>query len=100
MQFGERACTQPESVLAPANMSTMPLAAGRERGLPAVIAVGYLKFAAGESDSPVFIIPGVGGRVTAWADVLGDDFQPPIWKMTQPHTIVFRRGSVRHTDGI
>jgi len=52
-------------------------------GLPPTVAVGYLKFAAGDKHSPHFIVPGVGGPVVAWCDCLGDDFHAPIWSGTQ-----------------
>ena len=53
------------------------------RGLPPAVAVGYLRFAAGDHDSPVFTIPGVGGEVVAWCDCLGDDFFAPLWEGKQ-----------------
>lgn len=48
------------------------------------VAVGYMKFAAGDGDSPGFIVPGARPHfvVTHWADCLGDDFTAPLWKMT------------------
>lgn len=45
-------------------------------GYPAAVAVGYLRI---WSRGPWFVIPGVGGDVTAWCDCLGDDFKPPCW---------------------
>jgi len=53
-----------------------------EKGLPPSVAVGYLRFAAGDRDSPGFIVPGVGGPVVAWCDCLGDDFVAPLWPGT------------------
>lgn len=46
-----------------------------EEGLPHSLAVGYLKFAAGDPESPRFIIPGIGGIPTHWWDCLGDGAQ-------------------------
>lgn len=43
------------------------------------VAVGWLRYAAGELDSPHFITPGVGGVVTHWSDCLGDAFAAPAW---------------------
>lgn len=48
--------------------------------LPPAVAVGYLKFAAGDKTCPYFVIPGVGGLPTHWCDCLGDDFHAPLWK--------------------
>ena len=39
-------------------------------GLPEAIAVGYMKNAAGDKQSPYFIVPGIGGLVLAWCDCL------------------------------
>ena len=58
------------------------LAAKPDKGLPPAVAVGYLRFAAGDENSPVFTIPGVGGDVVAWCDCLGDDFYAPLWPGT------------------
>lgn len=56
------------------------IAAKPEKGLPPAVAVGYMRFAAGDKNSPVFTIPGVGGDVVAWCDCLDDDFAAPLWK--------------------
>ena len=53
-----------------------------EQGLPPAVAVGYMRFAAGDKDSPTFTIPGVGGEVVAWCDCLPDDFYAPLWPDT------------------
>lgn len=53
--------------------------AAKEGGLPPAVAVGYLRFGGGQRDSPFFVIPGVGGEVTHWADCLDDDFSAPCW---------------------
>lgn len=42
----------------------------KERGTPEGIAVGYLKFGAGDPESPYFVTPGIGGNIEAWCDVL------------------------------
>lgn len=44
---------------------------------PPGLAVGYRKDAAGDKSCPYFVIPGIGGEVSAWCDCLPDDFQPP-----------------------
>jgi hypothetical protein len=59
------------------------IAAKPEEGLPPAVAVGYMRFAAGDPHSPVFTIPGVGGTVVAWCDCLGDDFHSPLWKVSK-----------------
>lgn len=59
------------------------VAARAEKGLPPAVAVGYMRFAAGDENSPVFTVPGVGGPVVAWCDCLGDDFNAPLWQGTQ-----------------
>lgn len=56
-------------------------------GLPSATAVGYLKFAAGDKESPNFIVPGIGGKPTHWLDILPDNFGEdrthPYWRF--PH---------------
>lgn len=52
-------------------------------GMPAAVAVGYLRFAAGDRDSPTWTIPGIGGDVVAWCDCIPDGFAPPLWKWKQ-----------------
>lgn len=43
---------------------------------PPGIAVGYRKDSGGDKSRPYFVIPGLGGEVTAWSDCLPDDFEP------------------------
>lgn len=51
------------------------------RGLPEGIAVGYLKNAAGDKQSPYFVVPGLHtGREIAWCDCLPDGFEWPASK--------------------
>jgi len=45
--------------------------------VPPSLAVGYRKNAAGDSQSPYFIIPGAGGKVIMWCDCLPNDFKYP-----------------------
>lgn len=45
--------------------------------VPQGIAIGYRKNAAGDKQCPYFVIPGIGGEVTAWCDCLPEDFEPP-----------------------
>jgi hypothetical protein len=40
--------------------------------------VGYLRYAAGDRQSPHFVTPGVNGSVIAWCDCLPSDFVYPI----------------------
>ena len=67
------------------------LASTEEGVLPPGLAIGYRKDAAGEADSPFFVIPGIGGEVLAWCDCLPDDFSEPflIWPLvkTEPALI-------------
>jgi len=51
-------------------------------GLPPAVVVGYMRFAAGDIDSPTFTTPGVDsyGKIVAWCDCLPDDFTAPLWK--------------------
>jgi hypothetical protein len=53
-----------------------------EKGIPAGIAVGYMKNAAGDKQSPQFIRPGIrkDGEPLFWCDCLGDDFEAPLWQ--------------------
>lgn len=46
-------------------------------GSAAATAVGYLKFGAGDPNSPYFVTPGVGGVPSHWCDCLPDDFGEP-----------------------
>lgn len=48
-----------------------------EKGYPAGIAVGYRKNAAGDKQSPFFVVPGIGGFPTHWCDCLPDEFEFP-----------------------
>lgn len=57
------------------------------------VCAGYLRYAAGDKDSPFFVTPGVKRtndyfepdvpreeiQVTHWADVFGNDFECPGW---------------------
>jgi hypothetical protein len=67
----------------------------RTRSYPPAVAVGYLKFGAGDRQSPYFVIPGGAGgdvrRVTHWADVLGDDFSVPDWGGLNRATPIVRK---------
>lgn len=66
-----------------------------EIGMPPCVAVGYLRYAAGDIESPYFVMPGVGGighrkTVTHWCDCLGDDFTAPLWPGTHPGALTRR----------
>lgn len=52
-----------------------------DRGKPPSVVVGYLRYAAGDKDSPQVIVPGChpGTLPMYWADCLGKDFKPPLW---------------------
>jgi hypothetical protein len=56
------------------------LAEKPEQGLPPIVAVGYMRYAAGDKNSPTFTVPGVGGTVVAWCDCLPENFKAPLWK--------------------
>ncbi len=44
------------------------------------VAVGYLRFAAGDKQSPFFVVPGVPhAAVIAWCDCLPVEFNAPLW---------------------
>jgi hypothetical protein len=55
--------------------------AGTDKGDAPAVAVGYLRYAAGDKGSPFFVVPGFGRdfRVTHWSDSLGDEFSAPLW---------------------
>jgi hypothetical protein len=53
-----------------------------EGSAPAV-AVGYLRFAAGDKECPYFVTPGIGGTPVAWCDCLPGGFYAPLWKLPQ-----------------
>lgn len=53
----------------------------RDPGLPYCIAVGYRKNAAGDKQSPYFVVPGHGGHVVAWCDCLPDPDVMNIWRV-------------------
>jgi len=62
-----------------------------EKGLPPTLAVGYLRYAAGDKQSPYFVVPGRGGHVSHWLDCIAEDFATPkiethhreTWQMIQ-----------------
>jgi len=49
------------------------------------VVVGYLRYAAGDRDSPFFVCSAVPGpwTVTHWCDCLGDNFWAPGWASPQ-----------------
>lgn len=49
--------------------------------MPEAIVVGYLKFAAGDKESPYFVSPGHGGNCIAWSDCLIDISAPRLWQI-------------------
>jgi hypothetical protein len=53
-----------------------------KNGYPAAVVVGYLRYAAGDKNSPNVIVPGGHPRTLPmyWADCLGDDFDAPSWR--------------------
>jgi hypothetical protein len=69
----------------------LQLSGNEKHGVAPAVVVGYLKYAAGDKQSPVFVHPGAGStysenghyigvRVTHWADCLGKEFAAPLWK--------------------
>lgn len=64
--------------LPPERKYVLVLLASKDRGCPAGIGVGYLRFGGGDHDSPHFVVPGTGGPVVAWCDTLPHDFKYPI----------------------
>jgi len=51
-----------------------------DKTLPVAVAVGYRKDAAGDKQSPMFVVPGVGGQVIAWRDCLPSDVGWEVFK--------------------
>ncbi len=51
--------------------------ASRGDGMPESICVGYRKNAAGDKQSPYFVVPGLGGDVIEWCDCLPSNF---VWR--------------------
>lgn len=54
-----------------------------EQGSPPAVVVGYMRFAAGDPNSPTFTTPGVSQRnrkVVAWCDCLPSPFNAPLWR--------------------
>lgn len=43
------------------------------------LAVGYLRFAAGDRNSPFFVVPAIGGEVKYWLDYIPQNINPPLW---------------------
>ena len=70
----------------PRRMVLVQIDRNEDEGAAPCVAVGYVKLAAGEEDSPYFVVPGArsGFVVSHWADCLGDDFEAPLWAMKQP----------------
>lgn len=55
-------------------------------GLPIGVAVGYLRYGAGQKDSPFFVIPQFGGQPYQWCDCLDFDLMELFSKRnTHPH---------------
>jgi hypothetical protein len=69
------------------------VAAREADGMPPAVAVGYLRYSAGDRNSPTFIVPGVGGPVVAWCDCLPKGFNAPLWPGTHkaPNSSANRR---------
>lgn len=64
--------------LPPAGKKVLCLISAKpEKGLPHAIAVGYLKYSAGDPHSPMFVVPGIGGPVEGWYDCLPEDITYP-----------------------
>ena len=50
------------------------------KGTAPTVGVGYLRYAAGDKNSPQFIRPGIDKpHPVAWCDCLGDEFKAPMW---------------------
>ena len=51
-----------------------------EPGVPRGIGIGYMRNAAGDKQSPRFVVPGLfprGGKVIAWCNDLPDEWEWP-----------------------
>ncbi len=46
---------------------------GLRATFPVGVAVGYRKNAAGDKQSPFFVVPGIGGSVSEWCDCLPEE---------------------------
>ena len=69
---------------------------GATLGRAASIAVGYLKFAAGDPYSPYFVSPGVGHTPIAWCDVGLTQDVAAVWSAAKAATENrLRRGDTR-----
>ncbi len=73
------------------------VAASADGQYPPSVAVGYLKYGAGDKDSPYFVLSGFGRVfvVTHWSDSLGDDFTAPLWSGKQWPTTEPRKSHAR-----
>ena len=50
------------------------------KGKPPAVVVGYLRYAAGDYLSPMFVVPGAYTVCPTWfSDCLGDSFSAPLW---------------------
>ncbi len=61
----------------PAERRYVLLSFAASRSRAQFVAMGYLRYAAGDLHSPYFVTPGLGGIPTHWCDCLGDDYRPP-----------------------
>lgn len=69
--------TDENRVLPPERRNVLVLLKAADGQRQGGVAVGYLRYSAGELTNPFFVVPGIGGEVVAWADALGDDFRVP-----------------------
>ena|SRR3990167_9503726 len=63
-----------------------------DKGLPPTLAIGYLRYSAGDKESPYFVIPGRGGSVSFWRDCIQDDFATPEIKTSRGETWQMKQG--------
>lgn len=81
MTVGEWTLFTNEDVPPEYKLVLVQISGAEEIGMPPSVAVGYLRFAAGDKRCPYFVVPGFGRRfeVTHWIDCLPENLSPPLW---------------------
>lgn len=77
VETNEYGCTKPSRKLPEEKKWILLQIQSEEKGIPDKVCAGYLKYYAGDVNSPGFIIPGSGGKVKAFCVCLPDDFEYP-----------------------
>lgn len=84
------------------------MSGNENKGVAPAVVVGYLRYSAGDKQSPHFITPGCGAydadgkrvpvRVTHWADCLGKSFNAPLWSSARVEPAVVADDSDDDTE--